>query len=517
MPLPPIVKEILVYLAMELLWPIVKDSVKKHGPAIREAIKENLKAFAFKMWDVVSQAGKLDYRKLLADFQQEFQLELTASQKEQFLKFIEGMESLYQKFPAKNLAEHQTSPASENPCTDDSCRSPNPVLPQTKQAQASCLTCGRPLAANEKECKFCRDYPVSWAQPSHVPQDPFCPRCGSVILEDESACRACGSSRAPKTNGSTISDPKAFFASLAAPGWKAQAAEEGWAVATKETAWSRFFTPTEEEIQAVFVQISRSPCVEQNPDYRNRASQAVFRYLPHRTDINAYAIKKPTGIFEIVFYGGLIVAQRVVAAAVASGDAQSGGRGVLKQPIQQALGIILRAIKNNNRAFHSRTGHALFRHFLTESAMANPGLGCSQAIAQAMHGHVIAHEFGHHFFGHTADEGQASPDTSKMQERQVDAFALQVLDSMAHRDFSHLGSILSILTLAIMHQDASEEGWSHPAPLERLELVFKNREAAVMCEERFGITAELCNRIILELQESKGEDGTEIPDILELK
>jgi hypothetical protein len=133
-----------------------------------------------------------------------------------------------------------------------------------------------------------------------------------------------------------------------------------------------------------------------------------------------------------------------------------------------------------------------------------------------MHGHVIAHEFGHHFFGHTSDESAGDSDSSRMQERQVDAFALQLLDSLAHRDFSHLGAILSILTLAIMHQDPSEES-THPAPLERLELVFKNREASEICAERFGITADLCTRIILELQDSREEDDVEIPDILELE
>ena len=65
----------------------------------------------------------------------------------------------------------------------------------------------------------------------------------------------------------------------------------------------------------------------------------------------------------------------VVAAAVAAGDSQAGGKGDLKQPIQQALGTILRAMKKHNRAFHSRNGHNLYRHFLSESAMANPHLG----------------------------------------------------------------------------------------------------------------------------------------------
>lgn len=505
------VAKLLDLLVSEILWPLIQENVKKHGPTVAKATTEQLRIFVEKAAGMLTKDGRLNTMRLITDFQSQFGLQLTGEQRGKFLEFIEKMEALYQGnlggLLGKKAMTDEVPPKLASPEPD-----PTPASAATPvQSQEP-----PPVSAFAAKTETRKD-PLAWtSQAFGLPADPFCPKCGAVILEDETKCRQCGTARATRPAPAASPDPKSFFQRTATSSTR-KSLEESLAVKPKETAWSRFFAPTEDEIQAVYVQIARSPCVEQNPDYRNRAARAVFRYLPHRADINAYAQKKTNGTFEVVFYGGLIVAQRVVAAAVAAGDSQAGGKGELKQPIQQALGIILRAIKKHNQAFHSRNGHNLYRHFLSESAMANPHLGCSQAIAQAMHGHVIAHEFGHHFFGHTSDESAGDSDSSRMQERQVDAFALQLLDSLAHRDFSHLGAILSILTLAIMHQDPSEEGSSHPAPLERLELVFKNREASEMCEARFGITADLCNRIILELQESREEDDLEIPDILELE
>lgn len=505
------VAKLLNLLVHEVLWPMVEEKVKKHGPVLVKATSEQLRIFAEKALSILTKEGRLNTMRLIADFQSEFGFQLTGAQRGKFLEFIEKMEALYQGnlggLLGKKLMTEDIPPklsASEPDPTPARAVAPA-TIPETMPASGFSDSTGA------------RKDLLAWtSQSSALPADPFCPRCGGVILEDETKCRHCGTARAARPVPTASTDPKSFFQRTASTSAR-KSLEDSLAVKPKETAWSRFFAPTEDEIQAVFVQIARSPCVEQNPDYRNRAARAIFRYLLHRADINAYAQKKSNGTFEVVFYGGLIVAQRVVAAAVAAGDSQAGGKGDLKQPIQQALGTILRAMKKHNRAFHSQNGHNLYRHFLSESAMANPHLGCSQAIAQAMHGHVIAHEFGHHFFGHTSDESAGDSDSSRMQERQVDAFALQLLDSLAHRDFSHLGAILSILTLAIMHQDPSEEGSSHPAPMERLELVFKNREASEMCAERFGITADLCNRIILEFQEPQEEDDFEIPDILGLE
>jgi len=503
------VAKLLDLLVHEILWPIVEEKVKKHGPVLVKATSEQLRIFAEKALFMLTKEGRLNTMRLITDFQSEFGFQLTGEQRGKFLEFIEKMEALYQGSLGGLL--------SKKAMTEDlppKLTYPEPTLVRADTPAQS--TEGIPVSDFARQSVAQND-PLAWTSQSYaLPADPFCSQCGAVILEDETKCRHCGAARAARPVPTASTDPKSLFQRTATTSAR-KSLKDSLAIRPKETAWSRFFAPTEDEIQAVFVQISKSPCVEQNPDYRNRAARAIFRYLPHRADINAYAQKKSNGTFEVVFYGGLIVAQRVVAGAVAAGDSQAGGKGDLKQPIQQALGTILRAMKKNNRAFHSRNGHNLYRHFLSESAMAHPHLGCSQAIAQAMHGHVIAHEFGHHFFGHTSDESDGDSDSSRMQERQVDAFALQLLDSLAHRDFSHLGAILSILTLAIMHQDPSEEGSSHPAPMERLELVFKNREASEMCEKRFGITADLCNRIILELQEPQEEDDFEIPDILELE
>ena len=120
-----------------------------------------------------------------------------------------------------------------------------------------------------------------------------------------------------------------------------------------------------------------------------------------------------------------------------------------------------------------------------------------------MHAHVIAHEIGHHLHGHTQQEGGKNPDTSRMNERIVDSFALNVMQSMPNKDFSHLGSVLSILALVAIGLrwggSPKEESESHPANSERLELVFKEREGSELSANRFGITEQLCKTVVKNL------------------
>jgi hypothetical protein len=169
---------------------------------------------------------------------------------------------------------------------------------------------------------------------------------------------------------------------------------------------------------------------------------------------------------------------------------------VNRKTITETLLSILGHVQGHQRAFTSKAGHDLFASFWSDAETGKLDLGCAQAIAHDMHAHVIAHEIGHHLHGHTQQEGGETPDTSRMDERIVDSFALNVMQSMPNKDFSHLGSVLSILTLVALGQDPKKENDSHPANKERLELVFKEREGSNLTAQRFGITEQLCKIVI---------------------
>jgi len=209
------------------------------------------------------------------------------------------------------------------------------------------------------------------------------------------------------------------------------------------------------------------------------------------------------GPMRIGFHAGLAVAHRVTAAAVSSVAPPSSASPdymVNRKTITETLLSILQHVQGHRKAFTSRSGHELFASFWSDAEAGKLDLGCAQAIAQAMHAHVIAHEIGHHLHGHTQQEGGETPDTSRMDERIVDSFALNVLQSMPNKDFSHLGTVLSVLTLVAidlqMRANPKEESETHPATSERLELVFKDREGSELTAKRFGITEQLCKNVV---------------------
>ena len=280
-------------------------------------------------------------------------------------------------------------------------------------------------------------------------------------------------------------------------------------LAPRETAWGRFFTPTVPEFQSTYAQVAKSPWIEQNRDHRAKVSKMVFEYFPNKPDIDAYALGVTVGPMRIGFHAGLAVAQRVIAAAVSSVAPPSSGSTdymVNRKTITETLLSILGHVQGHRKAFTSRAGHDLFASFWSDAEVGTLDLGCAQAIAHAMHAHVIAHEIGHHLHGHTQQDGGQTSDSSRMNERIVDAFALNVMQSMPNKDFSHLGSVLSILALVAIGLrwggSPKEESESHPANSERLELVFKEREGSELTANRFGITEQLCKTVVEHLTSS---------------
>jgi len=523
------VAKLLDLLVYEILWPIVEEKVKKHGPTLVKATSEQLRIFAEKALSMLTKEGRLNTMRLIADFQSEFGFQLTGVQRGKFLEFIEKMEALYQgnlggligkKSMTEDLPPKLTSPEPTMVRADAPAQSTdgipvsdfarqsvaqNDPLAWTSQSYALpadpfCPHCGGLILSHESGCQSCK--PVASTAvaggTSQLLQDPFCPQCGGVILIGQTNCPACGALRAKVPLPGHLSTD--FSSGTGIGFFRTNPARlHSSAPPLRETAWGRFFDPTVAEFQSIYAQVAKSPWIEQNRDHRAKISKMVFQYFSNIPDVGAHAEPVTVGPMRIGFLAGLAVAHRVIAAAVSSVAPPSSGSSdymVNRKTITETLLSILGHVQGHQRAFTSKAGHDLFASFWSDAETGKLDLGCAQAIAHAMHAHVIAHEIGHHLHGHTQQEGGETPDTSRMDERIVDSFALNVMQSMPNKDFSHLGSVLSILTLVALGQDPKKENDSHPANKERLELVFKEREGSNLTAQRFGITEQLCKTVI---------------------
>jgi len=102
------------FLAVTILWPLVKDHVKKHGPEIAAAMKSRLQTFAEQTWNLLGTEGRLNTQRLLSNFQALFDIQLTGDERGKFLQFIEKMESLHQNRPEAMASMDKTPTSTEN-------------------------------------------------------------------------------------------------------------------------------------------------------------------------------------------------------------------------------------------------------------------------------------------------------------------------------------------------------------------------------------------------------------------
>jgi hypothetical protein len=105
---------------------------------------------------------------------------------------------------------------------------------------------------------------------------------------------------------------------------------------------------------------------------------------------------------------------------------------------------------------------------------------------------TIAHEVGHIIRGHVDMAGPLkTPDVRCNNERDADHFAHNINNLSANPETSFLGGLMNNLqTVAASGRHATVSCNTHPAPVERLENLFRNTDSYEAFRARFGLSKE---------------------------
>lgn len=105
---------------------------------------------------------------------------------------------------------------------------------------------------------------------------------------------------------------------------------------------------------------------------------------------------------------------------------------------------------------------------------------------------TIAHEIGHIIRGHVDMAGSLkTPDVRRNNERDADHFAHNINNLSAFPEYSFLGGLMNNLQMvATSGRRATDAANTHPAPMERLENLFRNTDSYEAFRARFGISKE---------------------------
>lgn len=105
---------------------------------------------------------------------------------------------------------------------------------------------------------------------------------------------------------------------------------------------------------------------------------------------------------------------------------------------------------------------------------------------------TIAHEVGHIIRGHVdIPVSLRTPDVRRNNEREADHFAHNINNLSAFPEIAFLGGLVNnLLMIAGEGHRATQDSHTHPAPMERLENLFKNIESFQAFHTRFNISEE---------------------------
>jgi hypothetical protein len=246
-----------------------------------------------------------------------------------------------------------------------------------------------------------------------------------------------------------------------------------------------------------------SPFIQNNELYSTRIASVNFRYFDEDTTVNAFATDHPVdlpdgGTLEppaIIFMGGLALALRVVAAALAvsmrprAGLKDAAGGSCLAKAFR-AMGSAL--VQSEGKFDLEMLGMIFEQIIAPEIVEGNDRfVSLARSLSASMESAVIAHEAGHISLSHTL--GLAlNFDVSRNQEREADSFASSVLSSSPFREYLFLGQVfVTLLFTWLDHVARTKDPTTHPLGRERFFNVLTNNSAAAEdAADQFGLTRE---------------------------
>ena len=153
------VAKLLDLLISEILWPLIEENVKKHGPTVVRATHEQLRIFVEKAAAMLTKDGRLNTMRLITDFQSQFGLQLTGEQRGRFLQFIEKMEALSlgnlggllgKRAMTEEMPPKLTAPEPDPTPASSAAEAPAPEEPPVSGFSGASRTRQDPLAWNHR-------------------------------------------------------------------------------------------------------------------------------------------------------------------------------------------------------------------------------------------------------------------------------------------------------------------------------------------------------------------------------
>ena len=349
----------------------------------------------------------------------------------------------------------------------------------------------------------------------------FCPRCRKALLPRESSCRGCGLALHPATSriaphrgdavehAASSGDYRVETASLPSATRQNREANPTRVAAASNLAlrlqtvldeelgdqWNNSLSPSGEEMRATYSKALGNDFIAASSEYRPKSELIEFFFDQDDYTVNASAgVRDPrSGRYPVRYNGGHAIVDRLLAAGISAADLSVGGE--IRFPLEEMLTQALDAVHDQPH-FTTEVAFGIFESCLLPAAY-EVRLGVARSISETISYFTVAHELGHILLGHLDHPpSQWTPDVNRNMERQADTFAANLVSHSAFREYFFMGALANNLQMVARSGAwAVRESPTHPAPMERFELLLRNTDALSEFEHRFGVTKDTLLRI----------------------
>lgn len=240
-----------------------------------------------------------------------------------------------------------------------------------------------------------------------------------------------------------------------------------------------YLTPSDAEIEQLYVYVVSSPFLRENLQYVDRMKSVDFLYVSTNDTVNAFAgrrIIEKDGKKDIAFHtvvlGGAARYARLVGLAAAMED--NGYNGMLKKFVEAMP-----------KSFCGSCSEIECVKFIQDNgldkALANEAIRQKAiSFSSGTIVSVLAHETGHHALGHLLSVAQKNNlEISRNQEREADSFASSIISTSPFGEYIFAGTLFWHYAIASQADAASDTASDHPLSKERFEnFVRANAEKA---------------------------------------
>ena len=259
--------------------------------------------------------------------------------------------------------------------------------------------------------------------------------------------------------------------------------------------WKTYLEPTLRDLEAEFHYVISHELFRSSPDAQKLGNATRLIFLKSTMnfgdivpeEINAYANKGKDSYF-VIYPSGMAICDRLIAGVLSAADISLTGEA--RMPLEEILTQLFTAFSPSGRMTSNKAVSILDKklfHLLDDAHLSR-----AKDLSALICRWTIAHEVGHIIRGHCdIPVSLRTPDVRRNNEREADHFAHNINNLSAFPEIAFLGGLVNnLMMIAGEGHRATEDSHNHPAPMERLENLFKNIESFQAFHTRFNISEE---------------------------